>query len=236
MDALTASMFKDTRYTCVRTLEADDGPFYYESSPLRRDISEGRKGVKLKLIVNVANATPISTACAPLADAVVDVWHADAEGMYSNVGGDVQTVNTLGAKFMRGHQVTGRDGRVEFDTVVPGWELVTAPPPLNLIVRATHIHVQVFHDHKIATAQVYFPDELLDQLYKEADPYRMHRQMTVPGLKGRMIDRVRNGGDPMFTSDNTKPLNVVRKGDGLVAEATIGIAAIGTLGTKTLFR
>ena len=236
LDVLAGSMFKDNRYTCVRALEANDGPFYYESSPLRRDIAEGRKGFKVKLVVNVANATPIGMACAPLEQSVVDVWHADADGMYSNVDGDVQNVDTRGATFMRGHQVTGRDGRVEFDTVVPGWELVTALPPLNMVVRATHIHVKVFHDHKIATAQFYFPDEVLDQLYKDVDPYRTHRQMTVPGLKGRMVDRIRNDGDQIFVGDRSTPMTVERRGDVLVAEATIGIATIGTMGTKTLFR
>jgi hypothetical protein len=132
MEALIGSVFKDTRYTCVRMLEANDGPFYYESSPRRRDITEGRKGTRLRLIVNVANASPIGTACAPLENAVVDVWHADADGMYSNFGSDVQNVDTRG--------------------------------------------------------------------------------------------------------DLSKPMTVERKGDVLVAEATIGIATMGSMGTKTLFR
>lgn len=236
LDEQVGSLFKDARYTCVRTPESNDGPFYYESSPLRRDIAEGRKGARLKLIVNVANATLPGTACAPLPSAVVDVWHADAEGMYSNVGSDIQNVDTLGGTFMRGHQITGGDGRVEFDTVVPGWELVTTPPPINMVVRATHIHVKVFHDHKIATTQLYFPDSLLDQLYGEVDPYRANRRMTVPSLKGRMIDRIRNGEDQIFVGDQSTPMNVTRQGDVLVAEATIGLVTIGTLGTKTLFR
>jgi protocatechuate 3,4-dioxygenase beta subunit len=236
MNALIGSMFKDAHYTCVRTTESNDGPFYYESSLRRRDIAEGRKGVRLKLIVNVDNATIPGNACAPLADSVVDVWHADADGMYSNVGSDVQGMDTLGATFMRGHQITGDDGRVEFDTVVPGWELVTAPPPLNIIVRATHIHVKVFNDHKIATAQLYFPDPLLDQLYADTDPYRTHRQMTVPELKGHMVARIRNVDDQQFVGDKSVPMTVERKGDLLVAQATIGLVTIGTMGMKTLFR
>ena len=236
MEAVIGSAFRDPRYTCVRTPEVMDGPFYFQSSPRRRDITEGRKGAKLRLIINVAIASPLGGTCSPLENSVVDVWQADADGMYSNVGGDVQNVNTRGAMFMRGHQVAGRDGRVEFDTVVPGWELVTAPPPLNIAVRATHIHVKVFNDQKVITTQLYFADEFLDQLYKEGDPYRTHRQLTVPTLKGRMVDRIRNGDDPVFNMDKSKPLTVERKGDVLVAEATIGVATIGNMGTKSLFR
>lgn len=235
MDSLVLTMFKNPRHTCVRTPESNDGPFYYESSPLRRDITEGRKGARLKLIINVEATIP-GTVCAPLANSLVDVWHADADGMYSNVGNDIQNVDTRGGTFMRGHQVAGSDGRVEFDTVVPGWELVTAPPPINMIVRATHIHVKVFNDHKVATTQLYFTDAFLDELYAEADPYRANRQMTAPALKGRKVDRIRNDEDHIFVGDNSTPMTVTRQGDVLVAEATIGLVTIGTMGTKTLFR
>ena len=89
---------------------------------------------------------------------------------------------------------------------------------------------------KVVTTQLYFADEFLAQLYKEVDPYRTHRQMTVPELKGRIVDRIRNDDDPVFKMDMSKPLTVERKGDVLVAEATIGIATIGNMGTRTLFR
>jgi protocatechuate 3,4-dioxygenase beta subunit len=135
---------------------------------------------------------------------------------------------------MRGHQVTDADGRVEFNTVVPGWELVKAPPPLDVAVRTTHIHLKVFHEHKVTTAQLYFPDDLLDQLYASTDPYRTHRQMTAPGLN-RMVDRIRNGEDPLFGAE--QPMPVEKQGDVIVARATIGLVTMGTTqGARTLFR
>jgi len=62
---------------------------------------------------------------------------------------------------------------------------------------------------KVVTTQLYFADEFLAQLYKEVDPYRTHRQMTVPELKGRMVDRIRNDDDPVFEMDMSKPLTQV---------------------------
>jgi protocatechuate 3,4-dioxygenase beta subunit len=220
--------------TCVRTPESTDGPFYYESSPARRNITEGRKGMRLRLGITVANAT-IAESCSPLPDAVVDVWHADADGLYSNVGGDLQRVDTVGQTFMRGHQVTNRDGWVEFETVVPGWELVSVPQPANVVLRATHIHVKVFQEHKVATTQLYLADQFLDELYASVEPYRTHRQQTAPRL-GRSYERIRNGEDGIFVADQSKPMEVRREGDGVFAQATIGLVTLGSRGVASLFR
>src|SRR5512139_1257302 len=106
-------------YTCVRTMQSDEGPYYYESSPRRSDITEGRKGVPLRLRILVANALNPGNTCSALAGAVVDIWQADADGMYSNVGPEFQHADTLGQTFLRGHQVTDATGYVEFQTIVP---------------------------------------------------------------------------------------------------------------------
>jgi protocatechuate 3,4-dioxygenase beta subunit len=221
--------------TCVRTPESTDGPFYYESSPARRNIAEGRRGMPLRLGITVANATIVGSTCSPLPGAVVDVWHSDADGMYSNVGGDLQTLDTVGQTFMRGHQVTDQDGYVEFETIVPGWELVSVPPAPNVVRRATHVHVKVFQEHKVATTQLYFPDEFLDELYATVDPYRTHRTGTVPGV-ARSFERIRNGEDQLFVADQSKPMEIRREGDGVFARATIGIVTLGLRGVPTLFR
>lgn len=233
-DALDQQMGRGT-FTCVRTPESGDGPFYYESSLRRRDITEGRRGLPLKLGVRVLNATMPGNACAPLAGAIVDVWHADADGMYSNVGSDLQNEGTIGKTFMRGHQVTDANGYVEFDTVVPGWELVLTPMPHGAVLRTTHVHVKVFHDHKISTTQLYFPDPFLDQLYASVDPYRTHAQMTVPGGPGP-FKRIRNTEDIVFTGDQSTPLPVERRGNGVTAVATIGLVTLGSRGVAPLFR
>ena len=47
---------------------------------------------------------------------------------------------------------SARIAAVEFDSVVPGWEVG------RNVVRATHVHVKVFHENKVATTQLYFPD------------------------------------------------------------------------------
>ncbi len=216
------------QFTCIRTPESNDGPYYYISSLRRSALAEGRSGVPLKLRITVANALRPGDACAPLSNAVVDVWHADADGLYSNVGPDLQVQDTIGQTFMRGHQVTGASGQVEFDSIVPGWEIG------RNVARATHVHVKVFHENKVLTTQLYFPNELLDELYANVDPYRTHRQLTAPG--GRPMNRLRNEEDGGFLADQSKPMSIARAGDVVTAEATVGVATLGSLGVAPLFR
>jgi protocatechuate 3,4-dioxygenase beta subunit len=136
---------------------------------------------------------------------------------------------------MRGHQTTNHAGYVEFETVVPGWELVSVPPAPTVVRRATHVHVKVFQEHKVATTQLYFPDEFLDELYASVDPYETHRVSTVPGV-ARSFDRIRNGADGIFIADQSKPMEIRREGDGIFARATIGLVTGGSRGVPSLFR
>jgi len=222
-------------YTCVRTMESTEGPYYYESSLRRSNVTEGRKGVPLKLRILVANALQPGNTCSALPGAVVDIWQADADGQYSNVGTDFQHTNTVGQTYLRGHQLTDAAGYVEFDTIVPGWELVAVPGPQNALLRATHIHIKVFHERQVATTQLYFPNDYLDELYSNVDPYRTHQKMGAPGATGE-FERQRNEQDGAFLADQSKPLEVKRVANGIAAEATIGLVTLGTRGIAPLFR
>jgi protocatechuate 3,4-dioxygenase beta subunit len=228
IDALAAQR-RDGRFTCIRTPESNDGPYYYTSSQERRALAEGRSGVKLKLRVAVASALRPGDTCPPLSNAVVDIWHADADGLYSNVGADLQEVDTVGQTFMRGHQVTDATGIVEFDSIVPGWEIG------RNVARTTHVHVKVFHENKIITAQLYFPDEFIDELYAGVDPYRLHVQRRVPGAE-RTLSRLRNDEDGVYMIEQSTPMPIRREGDVVIAEATIGIATLGSFGVAPAFR
>ena len=92
-------------------------------------------------------------------DAVVDIWHADAEGSYSE---------SQVTPFLRGMQVTDADGITQFDTIYPG----------AYQGRTVHIHAKVHLDNSTAlTTQLYFDDDLTDQVV-DTSPYT--------GADGRM--------------------------------------------------
>jgi protocatechuate 3,4-dioxygenase beta subunit len=234
MDDMFRQLMMKGNTTCVRTEDAPEGPFYYESSALRRAIAEGHAGVPLRLGVNVSTLT-IPSGCSPLVGAIVDVWQADAEGMYSNVGSDVQVKDTVGQTFLRGHQVTDQNGRVEFDTIVPGWELVSMIEPVHVGPRTPHIHVRVFYERQIATTQLFLPDDLMDQVFAGIEPYRSHRLMTAPALD-KSYERIRNADDLVFNLMHGQPMGYQREGKGLVANASIAMATSGGRGLKSYFR
>ena len=111
------------------------GPFHSPNAPLKRDFrGDDPNGVPLALTGWVQ-----TRGCMPLADLVVDLWHADSQGRYDNRGFR-----------LRGYQITGSDGQFRFDTVVPG--LYGG--------RTRHFHVKVGPPvGPVLTTQLYFPGE-----------------------------------------------------------------------------
>ena len=91
--------------------EQTEGPYHIDLDEVRGDITEDREGAPLRLRIEVLDAD----LCAPLQDAAVEVWHADAAGAYSGVG------SFAGETFLRGTRMTGADGVAEFRTIYPGW-------------------------------------------------------------------------------------------------------------------
>src|SRR6266542_644329 len=86
---------------CVLTPEMTEGPYYIEGERNRRNITEGRPGAALRLRLAVVDAS----TCRPLKGAAVDIWHADAGGVYSGFGAGASS-----RTFMRGVQKTDAAG------------------------------------------------------------------------------------------------------------------------------
>jgi hypothetical protein len=178
--------------SCVLAPELTEGPYYLPNEAVRRNITEGKPGTPLRL-----HLTVVSTSnCKPIKDAAVDIWHADASGVYSGVGGNTGT-------FMRGVQKTDRNGLAMFDTVYPGWYQG----------RAVHIHVKVHAGGNVVhTGQFFFPDALTEQVYKAA-PYRARGNPSVTDAADSIY---RNGGSRSL-------LRPVKTGSGYAASMVMGV-------------
>lgn len=145
---------------CVLFPQAVEGPYYFDPHLVRADITEGKPGVRVELVLDLIELG----SCAALANARIDVWHADAGGVYSGYAhqGDGRDVSTKGATYLRGTQMTNAQGRAKFSTVYPGWYPGRTP----------HIHIKAFlNDTEMLTGQVYFPDALSARIYREREPY-----------------------------------------------------------------
>jgi protocatechuate 3,4-dioxygenase beta subunit len=172
--------------------ELTEGPYYLPNEAVRRDITEGKPGTPLRLHLTVVG---VST-CRPVKGAAVDVWHADATGVYSGVAGNTGT-------FLRGIQKTDADGVAIFDTIYPGWYQG----------RAVHIHVKVHVGGNVVhTGQLFFPDALSDRVYTAA-PYRARGNPDTTDAADAIY---RNGGSRSL-------LRPVRHGNGYLGSMVMGV-------------
>jgi protocatechuate 3,4-dioxygenase beta subunit len=65
--------------TCTLTPGVTQGPYYFDADKIRSDIREDKQGKQLLVAIKVMD----SEECKPLANAVVEIWHCDAAGLYS---------------------------------------------------------------------------------------------------------------------------------------------------------
>lgn len=141
-----------------------EGPYYLAGAPERADIREGLPGVAVELRFHVFDETG-----APLPGARVDVWHCNAQGLYSGFSdapGREPPPALKAARFLRGVQSADSDGVARFKTVYPGW----------YEGRTTHIHYKVWlGDRAVLTSQVFLPDALNEFLYLQAADYKRDR-------------------------------------------------------------
>jgi protocatechuate 3,4-dioxygenase beta subunit len=191
---------------CVLTPRQTEGPYFVderlERVDIRSDPSTGtaRAGVPLALSMRIS--TIRGSRCEPLRGAIVDVWHCDAGGVYSDV--DDPSLRTKGTAFLRGYQVSGANGQVRFMTIYPG----------AYRGRAVHIHFKVRTNDgrgvREFTSQLYFDDALTDHVH-ERPPYA--------GLR-----RTRNADDGLFRAGGRALiLDAKPDGEGYAGAYDIGL-------------
>lgn len=165
---------------CTLDCEGTIGPCY-ASTIERKDISEGRPGLPVRLEFLVVDEN-----CNPLPGISVDIWHVSNTGFYSGDDTgldrdlefecDLVDDDARASRYFRGVQTTDARGRVEFDTCYPGW----------YGGRTVHVHFILRRDGvKYVTSQLYFPAELNTEVLSSHPEY-----FGLP--------EVNNAGDPLF--------------------------------------
>jgi protocatechuate 3,4-dioxygenase beta subunit len=218
--ALKQASVGDARATsaaaCVLTPEVTEGPYYIANHLLRRNITEGQAGLPLTLKLLIQNAT----TCKPIANANVEIWHANALGVYSGYGsgsspggggggggGGGHATPTDKLTFLRGHQIADADGRVTFQTIYPGWYRGRAP----------HIHLKVHVGGSVVhTGQLFFADATSDAVYRTAH-YKSHGQPDTTDASDSIYKQA--GGSSALVK------LAKASGGGFVGSMTLGVKA-----------
>ncbi len=185
---------------CIVTPQQTEGPYFVDNQlrrgDLRLDPATGTLTPGMPLTLSITVAQLNGGGCRPLNGAIVDVWQCDAHGQYSGVADRRQGVDTRESNVLRGHQVTGADGRVEFTTIYPGW----------YPGRAVHIHFKVRTSESSGragefTSQWYFEDTVSDDVFA-AGPYAEHSDR-----------RVRNDRDGIYRRGGRELMLALQKTD-----------------------
>ncbi|SAK95358.1 catechol 1,2-dioxygenase [Caballeronia temeraria] len=155
------------------------GPFYVERPPERAlgDLIDTREGPAL-----FCEGTVSDVNGKPIAGAVVDTWHSDAEGFY-----DVQGKDGLSALTGRARFRTDENGRYWFRTVLPAFYPIPHDGPVGRMLDAQGRHpFRPAHVHFIIEAPGYEP--LVTHVFLAGDPYL--DSDVVFGVKDSLITRV----------------------------------------------
>ena len=190
--------------SCVVVPALTEGPYYVDEhldrSDIRIDTSTGKSVDGTPLTIDWVVSKVAGTACTPLPGVLVDVWHCDALGVYSDVGA------AQGHDYLRGYQHTDANGRATIATIYPGWYQG----------RAVHIHFKIRTDANATsglefTSQLFFDDALSDQVYGQG----------VYASKGR--HDTPNASDGIYQQSQGMTLLTVGK-DGAGYKATFEVA------------
>jgi len=139
------------------------GPFHTHDAPAIQngaDITNGAPGEPLFVTGRV-----VTTDGKPLANALVDIWQADSEGLY-----DVQRGELESQRRARGLMNTDTNGNFSFWTVLPEAYPVPTDGPVGQMLLNTGRHPwRPAHIHFMVKADGYQP--LVTHIFREGDRY-----------------------------------------------------------------
>jgi len=197
--------------SCTVTPTEIEGPFPTKtpSSYIRSDIRKGDGvGADMKAVINIVN---VNNSCNPLEGAIVDIWHCDVNGDYSEYGGtQMQSNNYQSVHWYRGRQITDTNGQVTFQTIFPGWYQG----------RSTHIHVHIYNSsgQSLLVTQIAFQDSLCETVNTTGADYGYTK-----GISGYTY----NAKDNVFSDGVEKEMSTVTGSlaDGFEMGITIKVSA-----------
>ncbi|MAY98429.1 catechol 1,2-dioxygenase [uncultured Nocardioides sp.] len=139
-----------------------EGPFYVPGAP------RGTGSTTLSMRADepgtplLFTGTVTSVDGTPLPGALVEIWHADADGFYSQFAPDIPEWN------LRGAVVADEDGSFSIRTVQPAPYQIPTDGSCGKLIHAAgwhswrpaHLHLKVGAEgHQLVTTQLYFPGD-----------------------------------------------------------------------------
>ncbi|WP_052700879.1 dioxygenase family protein [Loktanella sp. S4079] len=174
-------------------------------------LSGTAEGIGMDLTMNLVN---VDTACSPIADMAVYIWHCDAAGKYSLY--EIEDQN-----YLRGMQIADATGAVTFKSILPG----------TYRGRWPHVHFEVFRSAQAAVAgekallvgQLAFEESLVSRYYAADARYAD----SIPNLAVQTLASDNVFGDSTERQLAAQMVTTVAEGPSAVAfSAEIGLTGV----------
>ena len=195
----------------------EEGPYWVDGLPERSDVRTDsttgnvQPGLPLYLgltISQLSDSAPYTMT--PLVGARVDIWNANAQGVYS----DEASESTTAINSLRGYQITNSHGVVNFLTIYPGWYSGRTPH--------VHIRIRLYNSAGTQTynycTNMFFNETITSQVFSSIAAYtRTSARDTY------------NSTDRVYTGSGTNGSPAKEAGDYLLLKlAANGTRAIGS--------
>ncbi|KAF8858221.1 aromatic compound dioxygenase [Acephala macrosclerotiorum] len=215
--------------SCILTPEVTIGPYNIHGELIRSNITEDQAGVPVHLEFQFVNYN----TCEGVPDMMLDVWAANATGVYSGVdiSGNAASLDTT---YLRGLQATDSDGVASFDTIFPG----------HYAGRAIHQHVVSHYNYTILPnntivggdinhiGQLFF-DESLRSAVEATYPYSTNTQSIVSNDNDMWApSQADNSYDPFPDFVYLDPSDITK---GLLMWISVGIDPSANYTSEAIF-
>ena len=207
--------------SCSVTNSETAGPFptITPANYVRTNIVGDRTGVAFTMNIYIMNT---NNNCTAYQGVLVDVWHCDKDGNYSQYGGTgMQSANYTAYNFLRGRQTTDSAGLVTFTSIFPGW----------YNGRATHIHVHVYKPDgtSLLVTQIAFPEGSTST----NAVYNVNVNGSSYGYTKGMTGYTYNATDNVFSDGTSNEMSEVTGSlsGGYILTHTIYVAGASVLST-----
>src|SRR5216684_2317851 len=148
------------------TVPSVTGPYFKPHSPERGDFIDAKSDGHLITL----EGRVLSRSCQSVAHVLLDLWHADQDGLYDEDGFRY-----------RGHVYSDAQGRYRFHTIEPA----VYPG------RTRHFHLKVqAPERAVLTTQLFFPGEPRNQVDSLFRPQLLMRIRDTPKLMSAQFDFV----------------------------------------------
>ncbi len=159
------------------------GPYYRANAPVRTDLfGAAEEGTAVRYSTNV-----VDTSGNAIPGATVDVWTADAKGVY-----DMESPEFRG----RAVQTADGEGKTEFNAIRPGnYDLGVDEKTGERLFRPAHVHVKVSAPgFQPVLSQLYFHDDP----YNQIDPIESREDGQPEAGWSPQLEMTNNGQDNVF--------------------------------------